>query len=486
MAWRRMTARSPVRPRLDSMRPMRRFFRQGAPALIAAGLLAGWCAPAVAEPDPAAPVGRVLGGTASRDDRSGDAFRLPPPGLGAAVLARFFAGQRLFNLAWVRAPSPLLDTDGLGPTFNRVSCGRCHEKDGRGRPPVADGPMMSMLVRLAVAGNGPHGGPRPHPVYGDQLQDRANPGVPPEGRATLAWREVTGRYADGAPFRLRKPVVALKDLAFGPAEGILASARVAPQLVGLGLLAAVPEASILAAADPDDRDGDGISGRANRVWDATTRRLVLGRFGWKAGQPSLVQQTARALSADMGLTTRLYPHQNCPPAQAACRRAPTGGDPEVEDGTLRELAFYVSLLAVPHRRGVDRPAVRHGESLFTRIGCAACHRPTLATGPHPSPALSRQTIHPFTDLLLHDMGPGLADGFPEFGATGREWRTPPLWGIGLFRAVNGHTFYLHDGRARSLAEAVLWHGGEARAARERFRSLPKSDRDALIAFLESL
>ncbi len=451
-------------------------------------LLTGPMAAGAAEPRPTAPVGAVLGGAASRADRSTDAFRLPPPKLDAELLARFFAGQRLFNLGWVAAPSPLVETDGLGPTFNRVACGRCHERDGRGRPPVApDAPMLSMLLRLAVPGTNRHGGPKPHPAYGDQLQDHAIPGVKPEGRAAIAWREIAGRYGDGTPYRLRAPRLVLKDLAFGPpGPGLRLSARVAPQLTGMGLLAGVPAKTILAGADPDDRDRDGISGRPNRVWDRAARRTVLGRFGWKAGQPSLAQQTARALSADMGLTSRLYPAPNCPPVQTACRKAPSGGDPEVSDRQRADIVFYISLLAVPERRGADTAPVKRGETLFSAIGCAACHRPTLATGPNKVPALSNQTIHPFTDLLLHDMGRGLADGFAEYAASGREWRTPPLWGIGLFRTVNGHNLYLHDGRARSLAEAILWHGGEAERARERFRTLPKADRDAVIAFLESL
>jgi len=267
----------------------------------------------------------------------------------------------------------------------------------------------------------------------------------------------------------------------------MVSARVAPAVIGMGLLEAIPEETLRALADPDDRDGDGISGRLNTVWDAIAKKPAVGRFGWKASVPGLRQQIAMAALGDIGLTTSLYPEQNCPVAQADCRKAENGGEPEIEDDFLDRLELYSQTLAVPLRRDVEDPQVMRGEALFAQTGCAACHVMTLKTGAHASrQELSHQTIHPFTDLLLHDMGEGLADGRPDFLASGSEWRTPPLWGLGLVRVTNKHEYLLHDGRARGFAEAILWHGGEAAAAKERFRTLPQDERAALLAFLRSL
>ncbi len=434
-------------------------------------------------------VGADLGGATSRAATGEDAFALPAANLPKTRQDRFFAGQRLFNLTWVKAPSAIGQLDGRGPTFNRPRCSGCHFKDGRGRPPATpDGAMNSMLVRLSITGAGVHGGPRAHPAYGLQLQQRSIPGVPPEGRALLTWRPVSGRYGDGTPYTLRRPVLRFAKLAFGPLGAQLrTSLRVAPQLVGMGLIDAIPAAAIRHRADPDDRNRDGISGRINLVWDRSAKRHRLGRYGWKAGHPSLVQQIADAYRQDMGLTNRLFPRENCPPVQTACAGAPHGGRPEVSDRILADVTFYVSTLAVPRRRNTNNPAVIEGGKLFSRLGCAACHAPTMETGKHPAiSALSNQVIHPFSDFLLHDMGPGLADGRPAFRASSREWRTPPLWGIGLVPAVNRHRLYLHDGRARGLVEAILWHSGEAEGAKQRFRQLPKGARDALIAFLRSL
>jgi CxxC motif-containing protein (DUF1111 family) len=243
---------------------------------------------------------------------------------------------------------------------------------------------------------------------------------------------------------------------------------------------------VLARADPDDADHDGISGRANWVWDQAAGASALGRFGWKANQPPLRQQAAGAALGDIGLTSPLFPGQNCGAGQAACAAAPSGGEPELSERFLDRLELYTQALAVPAMRAPRDASVRRGWELFNRAGCAACHTPTLTTGPHRLAALSGQIVHPFTDLLLHDLGPGLADGRPDFLASGSEWRTAPLWGIGLIERVNGHTRLLHDGRARDLAEAILWHGGEAAAAREAFRTMAPDERAALLAFLKAL
>jgi CxxC motif-containing protein (DUF1111 family) len=428
-------------------------------------------------------------GEATTVFKSREAFSAPLANLDLKRLRAFAFGRHLFRRDWMIAPASEESLDGLGPTYNRLSCSGCHLKDGRGRPPASpDEPMKSMLVRLSVPGVGANGGPAPHPVYGSQLQDKGILGVPKEGRATIRYREIEGAFADGERYRLRAPIYEFTELEHGPlGDTFLFSPRVAPAIHGLGLLEAVDGAAIEDAADPDDADGDGISGKVNRVWDDVTGQKGLGRFGWKANTASLHAQVAAAALGDMGITTSVFPSDNCPDAQSACLDAPNGGMPELDDQRLEMLVLYARSLAVPARRDLDDPSVRRGEILFVSAGCASCHAPSLATGAHAAlPELAEQTIHPYTDLLLHDMGEGLADGRPDFEASGREWRTPPLWGIGLVQRVNLHRFFLHDGRARGFMEAVLWHGGEAKAAREAVLAMPKADRDALIAFLGSL
>ncbi len=402
-------------------------------------------------------------------------------------LRDFAFGNSLFNTRWVIAPASVGSLDGLGPLFNRPSCSGCHVRDGRGRPPASpDEPMMSMLVQLSVpAAAGER--PKPHPVYGKQLQDRAIPNIDPEGRVAVNYTEEIGEFGDGVTYALRRPRYEFRELAYGPlGEGTMYSVRVAPAVHGLGLLEAVDEQTILAAADPDDEDGDGISGRPNHVSDAVVNRRVLGRFGWKANIPTLREQVAAAASGDIGLTSSIFTEDHVTPAQALRIAAVNGGTPELSEKQLNKLEFYLRTLAVPARRNIDNPVARRGERLFSDIGCAKCHTPTMKTGDHPLPQLASQIIHPYTDLLLHDMGDELADGRPDHEATGNEWRTPPLWGIGLQKAVNGHTFLLHDGRARNVMEAILWHGGEGAESKRRVLQMSAGDRNALLAFIQSL
>jgi CxxC motif-containing protein (DUF1111 family) len=432
-----------------------------------------------------------LGGSATVTAQNENAFALPVPTLPTGRLREFTFGNRVFNTNWVVAPASVNRFDGLGPVFNRVSCSGCHTRDGRGQPPENGAPLESMLMRISVPGSGEHGAPAPVPHYGEQLNEKAIPGVRAEGRTVVTFRERAERYADGTPYSLAVPAYRFDDLAFGPLPAnVLVSPRAAPPVFGLGLLEAVPEAEILSLADPDDANGDGVSGRPNRVWSATAQSDALGRFGWKANQPGLFLQNASAALGDIGLTTRLFPHDNVAEGQEAAAHAPNGaedGEPELAEAFLQRLTFYVQTLAVPAARNVGDPQVRRGARLFARIGCTSCHTPTLHTGEYPdAPVLAHQTIHPFTDLLLHDMGEALADGRPDFLASGREWRTPPLWGIGLTCVVNRHTRFLHDGRARSIEEAILWHGGEAQRARTLFLQLDAADRAALLAFLQNL
>ena len=430
----------------------------------------------------------LSGGEGTVFDATIAAFAQPSRNLPLSQRTDFFVGNALFNRDWVTAPSSTEGSDGLGPVFNARSCSSCHFKDGRGRPPIApETDSVGLLFRLSIPGVAADGGPLPDPTYGGQLNQAAILNVPPEGHVEVSYDEVPGTYGDGEPYSLRRPRYELVDLSFGPADpNLLVSPRTAPFMIGLGLLEAVDDETILAAADPDDRDGDGISGRANMVHDVLTGGTSLGRFGWKANVPSLEQQGAGAFVGDIGITSTLFPDQNCTPAQTACEAAPDGGDPEIDQNKLDIVTFYSRHLAVPARRDVQDPEVQHGEQLFAAIGCAACHTPTLFTGESPEPSLSNQRIHPYSDLLLHDLGDGLADGRPDFLADGREWRTPPLWGLGLIQTVNRHTLLLHDGRARGPAEAILWHDGEGALARENFRTLPAADRQALLRFLDAL
>lgn len=428
------------------------------------------------------------GGALTHGETNQDAFARPGPGIDAAQLRRFNFGNRIFNTRWTTAPGSAVAFDGLGPTFNRESCSACHLRDGRGRPPLAgETQLSSALVRWSLPGSDAHGAPLAVPGYGTQLNDRAVAGVAAEAKVTVEWSESEHRYGDGTPYRLRRPQLRFSEAAYGalPAT-LLTSLRVAPALIGLGLLEAVPEAQLLALTDADDADGDGISGRMNFVYDEASSKKLAGRFGWKANATDLRTQNADAALGDIGLTSTLRVQANCPAAQTACAAAPDGGKPELSDEFLDRLTEYVQLLGVADRRDAQAADVQRGEAVFARLRCGACHVPQLRTGTAAIAALSQQTIAPYTDLLLHDLGDGLADGRPDHLASASEWRTPPLWGLGLVPTVNGHSFYLHDGRARDLAEAILWHGGEAQAAREGFRLSGADDRAALLAFLRSL
>jgi len=461
-------------------------------ALFAVLLLAAAsaCSSSDGEPmeDPAADDPRSGGDTTVFDETRG-AFAEPAANLHGDRRDNFFIGNAIFNRGWVSAPASVADFDGLGPVFNALGCSGCHTKDGRGRPPIEPGEtFLSMLLRLSVPGKGPHGETVDEPTYGGQLQGNAILGVPPEGVAKITYEERPGTYADGAPFSLRRPTYAIDQLGYGPlATGTMISPRVAPAMIGLGLLEAIPEDAIVARADADDRDGDGISGRPNRVWDVAKQAVVLGRFGWKANQPSLSQQNQGAFNGDMGITSALFPAEQCTAAQTACAAALTGPTPQLRESLSDDVTYYSRLLAVPARRRTEDVAVRRGRRLFEKARCVACHVPAARTGVVEGfPELSEQSIRPYTDLLLHDLGDDLADGRPDFEANGNEWRTPPLWGIGLVKTVNRHELYLHDGRARGFAEAILWHGGEATSAREAFRTMPADDRAALVDFLGSL
>lgn len=431
------------------------------------------CGPALETAD-LEPGEELSGGATTNTFLSGpNAFAMPAANVSEDHQPLFYSGNSFFNQAWVEAPSSTEARDGLGPLFNARSCAACHFKDGRGRPPESDDEaFIGLLLRVGEADS-----------YGDQLQPFGISGVPGEAWPRVSYAEQPGRFDDGAEFQLRAPTYFLADAGYGDVPlGFTLSPRVAPVMVGMGLLEAIPRERLEALADAADSNGDGISGVVSVL-----KTGAVGRFGWKAEQPTVRRQASAAFNGDLGITTSEFPNESCTPSQVECLRAPSGGSPELAGHLLERVVLYSELLAVPQRRAWTSTKVRRGKWLFRESGCVACHTPSHETGVNAAlPEVSSQRIWPYTDLLLHDMGPALADGRSTGNATGTEWRTPPLWGLGLIKDVNGHQLLMHDGRARGVAEAVMWHGGEAERAAAAFRALPTVDREALISFVESL
>ena len=434
------------------------------------------------------------------------AYLQPLAGLAPEQKKQFREGEKVFNTFWLAVPNDVISKWwdlsrpgpgggewGLGPSFLATSCVSCHVQAGRGKTPDSGGgPVFMQSLRLSIPGEGPHGGPNPDPNYGvqiqsfDTVQSKDKSRQPGEGEVHLSWQMQTFRFPDGATVELRKPVIELRHLNFGPlTDGVMMSLRNSQAIFGLGYLEAVSESDILALAEA--QKAQGLNGRPNYVRDDINDKLSIGRFGWKANQPSIRQQIATAFLADIGITSTLYPEQNCPPVQKECLTEKNSGKPELREELWGLLTFWTQSLEAPAQRDRHKPAVQRGEKLFAQARCAQCHVPELRTGPFDAlPVLAGRTIRPYTDLLLHDMGPALADGRPDFKAGGADWRTPPLWGIGLSKQVNGSTSFLHDGRARNLLEAIVWHGGEAAASRDAFARLSKREREDLIAFVQSL
>ncbi len=433
--------------------------------------------------------------TAATGDLS---FTLPYLELTAKLGKQFIEGHEQFNELWVLAPAPGIW--GLGPTFNEANCAGCHPNNSRARP-AADGATVEKGNVIKLGYRQIDGVVFPsHPWYGDQLQNRAAENrVPIEGEAIVTYEASIFEYPDKTTVALKRPLIEIRNLNFGEInDATLASMRIAPQVIGLGLLEWVPDASLLNIV-AEQKEG-GLSGRPNYVIDLETEDVVIGRFGWKASQPNLKQQTASAFHSDIGATTFFFPEKNCPEVQTKCRELPSaakcGGQggctgntfrPEVLPSRLSNITTYLQALNIPQRRINDQEKTLAGETLFSQVGCAGCHVPTLKTGSKgPIKELRNMSFHPYTDLLIHDMGEKLADHRPEGSADGQEWRTPPLWGIGLLSAISGHLGLLHDGRAQSVEEAILWHGGEAEKTRKRFTNLTKSERESVIEFINSL
>ncbi len=431
----------------------------------------------------------------------------PLPTLTPEERQKFRDGEKVFNTFWIAVPNDLMAKWwnlsepgpggaewGLGPTFTATSCVACHIQGGRGHAMSSSGgkSVFQQSLRLSIPGTDAHGGPKPDPNYGlhiqpfDTINSKDEKRRAGEAEVHVDWKPASFTMADGEVVELRKPSIRLENLNFGPlAEGAMMSLRNTQAIYGLGFLEAVTEADIRALAEL--QKAHGLNGRPNYVRDDINDRTSIGRFGWKANQPSLKQQIAGAFLSDIGVSSPLYPEQNCPPIQVECRNEPHHTKPDLRPELWEAISFWISALAAPAQRDRNDAAVLRGEKLFAAVKCAQCHMPELKTGVHERlPQLSNQTIRPYTDLLLHDMGPELADGRPDYQAGGSDWRTPPLWGIGLSKQVNGSTNFLHDGRARNLLEAVVWHGGEAKASRDLFAKLSRKEREDLLAFLQSL
>lgn len=473
------------------------------------------------------PAGEKVGGETTVWATGANSFSFPSANLADEERTKFFIGNSFFKRNWVQSPASTKARDGLGPHFIARSCGGCHSLDGRGTPPdfskglavdyakytadnlpaalPEDYPQpVALLLRLSIPGENAHGEPLPDPVYGGQFNNAGIRGVKAEGKVATTFTTIEGAFADGTPYTLRKPHYHFTELGYGAMhKDVMHSPRIAPQVIGMGLLDAIPaseiEANVRHQATLDAPLNKAIKGQANYVWDAYAQKKMIGRFGWKANVASVAHQTAGAFNGDIGITSTHFPDQTCTAAQTDCLNAMSGEETledgsiehEITDELLDKVIFYQNTLAPPARRNIDQPAVIQGEKIFQQAQCSQCHRPSYTTGKSAfprlsSPALEGQTIYPYTDLLLHDMGDDLADGRPDYLANGKQWKTPPLWGIGLIHDVNKHQFLLHDGRANGVMEAILWHGGEAQASKGYVLKLNKAEREALVAFVNSL
>jgi CxxC motif-containing protein (DUF1111 family) len=427
---------------------------------------------------------RLSGGSFTILDASTQAFKQSIPGLTDRQQVVHNIGDGTFDQVFVAAPAPHFG--GLGPIFNNIACSNCHRNDGGGLPTTGSS-NSGMLMRISIPGQDPHGGPLAAPGFGLQIQDQALLGTVPEASANFSYTDMPVTYPDGSTVTLHKPAYNLQNAYIALPSGYMLSPRLAPRLVGMGLLENIPESTILSFVDAGDQNGDGITGKANYVYDSYTQKTGLGRFGLKANTSTLLMQVATAYQQDMGVTSYAQPVESAFGQSQMSLVTAADTEPELADSLLNYVIFYVQTLAVPARRDVTDSVNKRGAMLFDQVNCSGCHRTTMYTGVNPAINLSSQRIHPYTDLLLHDMGAGLADNRPDYLATGSEWRTAPLWGIGMLQKTNGGSgYYLHDGRARTIEEAILWHGGEASGSQQQFMQLNQADRAALLQFLSSL
>lgn len=420
------------------------------------------------------------GGATTTFNNSINAYRQPLANLHASSLSDHLAGDILFHSDF--QPLGGGSNQGLGPLFIESSCGGCHVQNGRGA--FVGSSTIGLLLRMSLPGNGPNNEPLPLPGYGTQLQTRAIDGAQKEGELGIEWEFIPVTFPDGYQVMLKQPYFSITNGYTDIPDFYLRGARLASPIYGVGLLEAISDETLLSLADENDLDNDGISGRPNIVWNKSTNSQSLGRFGWKSSNPSVLQQSADAFHQDMGITSSLFPLEVCT-GQSNCLIG-IQKSPDISEDQLNLIVFYLNTLAPPAPRNLEDPEVQRGKTLFTELKCVSCHTPEIQTGIHPISELSFQTIRPYSDLLLHELGPGLGDGRPDFEANANEWRTPPLWGIGLTKLIYPDAGFLHDGRAFTLEEAILWHEGEAFSSRQLYMELSASDRAALIKFLEAL
>lgn len=421
------------------------------------------------------------GGATTYNNIFSGSFEQPSANLDNAGILQHAAGDAAFGNKFVTSPASI--NAGLGPIFNHISCESCHPKNGKSPQPFSGADLKGLLFRISIPGTDAFGGPADAPGFGTQLQTKAIVGKLPEAQVQINFSETSYTFSDGTPYTLRKPIYTLTDSYIALPPNLLVSPRIAQQVIGLGLLEAIDESVLLAKEDINDADGDGISGKANKVWNPVTGRTEMGRFGWKANVPNLLIQSASALQQDIGVTSYVFPKES---SFGQPQYDNLNDEPEIDSQSLADMAFYTQTLAVPKRRDFNDANVLNGKQVFFKIGCDKCHTQKYITGTSIYPYLSNQTIYPYTDLLLHDMGSDLADNRPDFLANGNEWRTPPLWGIGLTPLIDGHSNLLHDGRARNTLEAIMWHGGEAENQKQQVKKLSKKDRDDLVKFVNSL
>jgi len=396
----------------------------------------------------------------------------------------FVLGKSFFRTPWVEAPSATTARDGLGPLFSSNTCIGCHPGNGKGPVYNKQGHIArSLVTRLSISNHQSIDtviGFSPEPTYGSQLSINGVYGVPYEGKPSRNYSTIIVMLSEHKEVTLRKPNYGITDLQYGAmAKDVILSQRVAPALIGLGLLEQISDKQLLANEDIEDKNRDGISGKANRVYSPETSTIKIGRYNWKANAPAVKYQVAAAMSNDMGLTSPLFPNENCTSSQKECLASPKGKDPfDVPMKRLNAVTFYLKHLKVPKTKQNEH--YKNGLEIFKQISCASCHIPTFTLD-------NGKIIHPFSDLLLHDMGKDLADGRVEFLATGNEFRTPPLWGISIYTEIlKNRVNFLHDGRAATLEEAILWHGGEATQSKNNYIELAPQKQKVLIDFLERL
>jgi CxxC motif-containing protein (DUF1111 family) len=422
-----------------------------------------------------------LGGKASVKAVGKSAFSKSKPNLNMDEEDLFILGKSFFKVPWVEAPAATTARDGLGPLFSANTCMTCHPKNGAGVAIKKNGTLnRTLLLRFSHKNIYDKTiGFKPDSTYGSQLSLNGNKDVPFEGEAVVSYTLIKGYYPDKTPYSLRKPTYKIEKLNYGALDSeTIFAPRIGSALIGLGRLELISDEDILKHQDINDTDKDGISGKANLVYSPILNKTVIGKFTWKASASSVKVQSAAAASNDMSLTNPLFPRENCTKKQEACLKAPKGRfEFDLPQKRLDAISFYSSNLAVPNQREPKKHI--EGAKLFKTLNCVSCHVDSYKTK-------EGDTIHPFSDLLLHDMGKDLADGRVEFLANGNEWRTAPLWGLGLRKTVSGEANYLHDGRALSVEEAILWHGGEALKSKEDFMKLEKDKRVKLLEFLDSI